>query len=471
MTYPAPIRLKISFDKILRTWDGFGFNYVETAQTRDYQRDPQDYGGFSLLSETARQEILEQIFGEAGLKPGILKMFLDPFHEPSPGHYDHQTTTHWMRYFARSGLQITRARGADLQIIVTLYGPPAWMTRQQVLRGRDLLPACEDVCAAYLISWAQYLRTEEGLPVRYLSLHNEGEDWVRWPADGSDDPEHAHHDYNFFCSPEQVVRMIKVCARQVRAQSIPDLFVTCGETTNWQRFYDWGYADEIADDPQAVADLGLITSHGFYAPVWNHWYGDWRSVGIDVLRARKPALHAWVTSTSWAKMDVEFINEIRNNIYSAGVNAVIPWAGVQVRGKWVGGDPNPGTAFLVHPDGHYEILPGYAYYKQVCQVGQPGMGVARVASNDTLVGAIAFSSNSTSHPDAFVVLNLDEKTQAVDISITPSQAKPGERVYLKGFRTSPVEANAELSPVVLHNGSFIYQTPPRSVTTFILSGG
>ena len=38
--------------------------------------------------------------------------------------FDHKTTTEWMRYFVREGLDRTRARGADLQIITTLYGPP-----------------------------------------------------------------------------------------------------------------------------------------------------------------------------------------------------------------------------------------------------------------------------------------------------------------------------------------------------------
>ena len=51
-------------DKILE-WDGFGFNYVEAAQSRDYAESPQDYGGFSLLNAEQKQEILELIFGES----------------------------------------------------------------------------------------------------------------------------------------------------------------------------------------------------------------------------------------------------------------------------------------------------------------------------------------------------------------------------------------------------------------------
>jgi hypothetical protein len=41
----------VDFTKKLRTWDGFGVNYVEVAQTRGYGTNPQEYGGFGTLSE------------------------------------------------------------------------------------------------------------------------------------------------------------------------------------------------------------------------------------------------------------------------------------------------------------------------------------------------------------------------------------------------------------------------------------
>jgi hypothetical protein len=117
MSYNNTIeRYRVDFSKKIRDWDGFGVNYVEAAQTRDYGADPQEYGAFSLLSESQRQEILDMIFGEDGLKPGLIKMLLDCFHQEEPGPdynwdpnvidleaYDHTTTTEWMRYFARGG--------------------------------------------------------------------------------------------------------------------------------------------------------------------------------------------------------------------------------------------------------------------------------------------------------------------------------------------------------------------------------
>ena len=51
------LRTQVDFSKVIREWDGFGVNYVEAAQTRDYHAAPQEYGGFSLLSEADRAGI------------------------------------------------------------------------------------------------------------------------------------------------------------------------------------------------------------------------------------------------------------------------------------------------------------------------------------------------------------------------------------------------------------------------------
>lgn len=465
-------QLAVDFAKKLRPWDGFGVNYVEMAQTRDDLAEPQDYGGFGTLTEESRQRILDLIFGADGLKPGLVKMFLDPFHQPKPGDggvqqpdvldmaaYDHETTTRWMRYFVGEGLTRTRARGDHLSIITTLYGPPAWMTRQRFVRGRDLDPHYKYELARYMISWARFLR-QQGLPVRYISLHNEGEDWMRWPADGStaDSP---HHDYNLYWPPEQVVDFLRMMRPMLDAQGLSKVDLTPGETTNWYRFYEWGYAEAIADDPEAVRNVGLITSHGFYGPP-GRWYGDWRSVGIDAIRLRRPGLHAWVTSTSWGKMDAAFVWEIHNQIYSAQVNGIIPWAAVQRSGQWAGGDPNPGTAIRVSAEGgSYTVEPGYYFYKQVCRAGQPGMAVVRGMSNDSQVSLIAFANNGLRHPDAFVVINTADQSASLPIRVHGSDATAFE-----GYRTSPGENYISLGKFTVQGEMLAYQAPPGSVTTF-----
>ncbi|RPH99757.1 MAG: hypothetical protein EHM72_10815, partial [Calditrichaeota bacterium] len=323
------VRAQVDFSRVLREWDGFGFNYVQVSQTGDYQQDPQEYGGFSILSEEERREIIELVFGNEGLKPGILKMFCDPWHQRDIGTpFDHTTTTEWMRYFVREGLKLARARGDSLQIITTLYGPPAWATKQKFLRGRDLDPEQKYNLANYIVDWVEFLRVNENFPIRYISLHNEGEDWMRWPADGKSGNIGTGHDYNMFWPPEQVVDFLKFMRPMLDSRSLNDVGLTPGECTNWYRFSYWGYADAIADDPGALSNLGLVVSHGFYGGGYGRWFGEHRSIGIDRIRELRPEMKAWVTSTSWSKMDVENLKEHHGNIYTAKVNGIIPWAGI-----------------------------------------------------------------------------------------------------------------------------------------------
>ncbi len=289
---PAGVSLKVDFSQKVRAWDGFGVNYVETHQTRDYRKLQDEYGGFSLLTQEQRNRILDMIFGADGLKPSLVKMFLDPFHEgytkagndnDDPNNvdmarFDHQTTTKWMRYFVKQGLAITEKRGANLTIITTLYGPAPWMTKQKFVRGRDLDPAEKYELAEYMISWVKYLREVEKLPVKYISLHNEGESPTRWDPEAktAGDPK---HDYNLWWPPQQVVDFLKFMPPMLAKQGLSDVGVTNGEPSSWVNFNKFGYAKAILNDPVALNNLGLITSHGF-GPVFE-------SDGTDAIRAKE----------------------------------------------------------------------------------------------------------------------------------------------------------------------------------------
>jgi O-glycosyl hydrolase len=454
-------RAVVDFGRKLQPWDGFGFNYVETAQTVDYRDDPQDYGGFSLLDASDRLKIIELVFGEDGLKVGLLKMFCDPWHQTAAGRpYDHQTTTKYLRYFAAEGLKQTRAAGRDLTILTTLYGPPGYMTKQKVLRGRDLDPARKNDLVEYLVGWVRFLREKEGLPVKYVSLHNEGEDWSRWTRAGLTD--NPSHDYNLFWPPEQVVEFIKLVHDRLQQAGLKEVRVTPGENTNWYRWGAWGYADAIAEGPVALAKLGLITSHGFYAGAYGRWFGDHQSAGTDRLRALRPDLRAWVTSTSWGKMDAQNLKEHHGNIYAAKVNGIIPWAGIQRPAKWVGGDPNPGSAFTVREDGGFEVRRGYYFYKQVSRAGQPGMAVVQASAMDSELALLGFAGNGTANPDAFVVINLG-RDKTVNLRIKGSAA-----VRFLAFRTTEDEKDryAAIGGFTLEQGSLAYAAPGGSATTF-----
>lgn len=467
-------RLIVDFGKPLRPWDGFGVNYVEACQTRDYARYPQEYGGFHCLSEAQHQEIIDLTFGEDGLKPGIVKMFLDCWHQPEPADgynfdplcldpaaYAHDETTGWMLKFVQRGHERTLARGADLNIITTLYGPPAWMTKQKFVRGRDLDRQYTTEVAKYMIAWAKHLRENKGLPVNYISLHNEGEDWIRWDEAGATAGT-LDHDYNLYWSPEQVVDFLRFMPDMLRAFGLSDIGVTPGECTGWYRFHAWGYADAIVSDAQALSNLGLITSHGFKGgDIDSEWFNDWRSAGIDQLHEARPDLHAWVTSTSWSKMDVFFVEEMRQNIYSAKVNAIIPWACIQLQGQWEGGDPNPGTAFRVYEDGRYEVTKGYHFYKQISRAGQTGMAVCAAYANDRRIGLIAFGGAETSHPDAFLILNLGDQPRDLCVQVRGSRHS-----QFSACCTSATMDYSDQGNYQVDEGVLTVRVPPFSASTY-----
>jgi len=465
---------KVEFEKAIREWDGFGFNYVQTAQSMNYTADPQDYGGFSILSEEKKLEILELVFGKDGLRPGVMKLFLDPFHQTEdhvnpqgldqilPENYDHESTTGHMLEFVRRGLELTRRDGRDLELITTLYGPPPFMTAQKLLRGRDLDPAYREELAKYIVSWAKHLKAQ-GLPIRYLSIHNEGEDYHRWPYDGSHGNIGTGHDYNLWWTPEAVAQFVTLLRQTLDANGLDELGVTPGENTNWTRFYTWGYAQALADDAQAMQSLGLITSHGFSAGMpGDRWYGDHRSTGTDLLRSIRPKLHSWVTSTSWSKMDAKFLYQIYGNIYCAKVNAIIPWAGIQRAPLWVGGDPNPGNAIAVHEDGTYEVRDGYYYYKQVSTIGQPGMYVASTCATATEVAVIAFEKGATDNPNGLTIINCSDKEVKLHLNVSGCTTE-----VWNCTRTAVAdnERYAQLADVKSENGSISLILPPNSATT------
>ena len=401
------VKATINFEDHLRTWDGFGVNYVQTAHTRDYDDFPQEYGGFSLLDENEKDEIIDLFFGEDGLKVNLVKMFLDPLHQKEPGGaYDHETTTQYMMEFVKKGHEKVKQRGADMQIMTTLYGPPAYMTLQKTLRGRDLDPDHKHDLADYMIDWAKYLQDQE-LPIKYISLHNEGEDWRRWPASGTYANFDHGHDYNMYWRPSEVSDFLAFMPEVMQEKGLEGVSVTNGEPSRWYQFYFSGYAKEIYENKKALENIGLLTSHNFYrsVPPGHRWFAGTSNLGTDLIRKERPDLHAWVTSASWGDMDVDFVWQIYMNIYMAKINGYIPWAAIQRPPHWIGGDPNPGTAITVRENGEYEVNPGYYWYKQVTRAGQPGMAVAYAECMDSELQLMAFAQNDTDNPDAFSIIN------------------------------------------------------------------
>ena len=162
-------------------------------------------------------------------------------------------------------------------------------------------------------------------------------------------------------------------------------------------------------------------------------------------------------------MDAQFIANLQSHIYNAKVNAIIPWATVQRFGKWIGGDPNPGTAFNVDDKGQVSVKLGYYFFKQVSRAGQPGMEVGSVLIPDGNVKLIAFASNNTKHPDAFVVTNVGQHAESVKVEIRGNTAKS-----FLAFQTTNDEKKryAAIGNFAVQDAVLAFESPATSVTTF-----
>jgi len=473
--------VEIFFDRPLRAWDGFGVNYVEACQTRDYAKYAQDYSGFSFAQPATKATILEMIFGKEGLRPGLTKLFLDPFHEGKTeadndnadplkidlSGYDHMTTTQHMRAFNREGMQLMQTWGGELQAIATLYGPAPWMTRQDYVLGRDLDENQRLEVAEYLASWAKYLKEKEGIPVRYISFHNEGDAYYRWPRDGSN-PGEDHRDYNMYWPPEQVVDFLDISRKVLDANGLEDVGLSTGETQSWYRFDQWGYATAITHNAAALNNLDLMASHSFaFLDIPNSvYYGDFRSIGQDLIRAKRPEVKAWVTSMPWAD-GVEFAENIRRNIYECKINGLIPWAIISGANQWMQSDGTYSdgsmkVAFKIQPDGSLQISPRYFFYKQLTRAGQPGTSVCQVVSKDPAIGVLAFTANDSRNTDAFVIINKSDGPKDIQITIKGAKATGFE-----AFRTSDTDFYQQIEDQLVNAAGIInYTAPARSVTSF-----
>ena len=469
------VRATIDFSDTLRSWDGFGFNYVETFNDYHYSEGEgaQDYGGFNILSEKDKKEIIDLTFGENGLKVALVKMFLGPNHQQEPhGAFDHEWSTKSMRYFVSEGVRLAKNQGRDVQIITTLYGPPAFVTKQQENRGRDLDPNKKDILYTYMADWVKYLQ-DNNFPIKYLSPHNEGEGWLRWDVDGRSGKAGDGHDYNLHWPREQVVDFVKDMPKVLKSMGIEGVKVTCGETYSWDRFDSWGYARSLADDPQAIESLGLVTSHGFLN---SGGFGQWNcrhtGEGNETIRAKRPDMHAWVTSTSWSKMDDHFAREIHSNIYTSEVNAIIPWAGINRPGTWGEYDPNPGAAFFVKPDSTYRVQPGFYYYKQFTQAGQPGMQVVQSYDMDSEIALTAFAEGESNNGNNFVLTNTGARDRKIEITL---KGLKDDKIAYEIFRTSEKkhtqfdenERYECIGRIKSKDGKLVYDIPKKSVTTFM----
>lgn len=403
----------IDFNNTMQDWDGFGFNYVQACKTLDYEKNPQDLGGFSVLTRQQKQVIVDLIFGKEGLQPNVIKMFLDPLHlQKSGGAYDHETTTENMRYFVSEGLKHSEKWNYPVEIITTLYGPPAFMTKHNSPSTSVLDPKYKKEMSLYMIHWLKYLRKHD-YPVTFLSIHNEGTDWLRFPMyNNYRDPVQLNRDYNQLWRPKAIADYMAFMKPLMIKEGVGDIGLTPGEPINLFRFYHFGIADEILKNEQALASIDLITSHGFgMGNSYGRGYANANNYGATMLKSKRPELKSWITSMGWEDMKIKFGASIYEHIYGNQVSSIIPWAGIQQSSQWGHVNKHSACAVKVFDDSTFQVKKGYYLYKQFTKAGRAGMKVVKTAINRPDVLVAAFAQNGTDNPDAFTVINLGETSR------------------------------------------------------------
>lgn len=434
------LRAHVDFSRKLRDWDGFGVCFTDKATV-----DPEEY--FTLNEH--HQRFLQEFFGSNGLRMGIVKMFIDPFRlnycqqdsdedqivEVNEYHFYDLPSFH--AQLARYILEVARNGGVDLKIILSGLCPPAWMTRQKELSGRDLDPVNRIHYSRYMVAWARYLSVTEKLPVYCLSLHSRGEMWQLWDSYGI--PLYSNTGMNLYWSPEMVVDFLKLIRRQLDHNGLEHIGLSPGDTKNWGNFYDWGYADLISEDPLALKAVSLLTSNANLSGNSN----DFCSTGIDLIHEKRPDLHAWVTADELRNIRPGSISALYKLIYRTKVNSVIL------------------STTIKNKDSSFSQSKDLSFLKPVCKAGQPGMGVCQVGCNGSDIFIIGFSSNSTGNTDSFVLIN-DEK---LDWNM-PIEIRGSASAKFSVYRTSVSENFLRLEDVTVKEGKIHYLAPAKSVSGF-----
>lgn len=440
----------VDFSKTLQVWDGFGVNYVETAQTRNYEDWAQDFGGFSKLSEAERQQLMDALYGPDGLGLALHKIFLDPWGQAAPdAPYEFERTTKWSRYFLREAVKRTSAEGRELRILTTLYGPPAWATQQRKLLARDFDPAQADALAKYMAAWVKFLQDKEGVQVEFLSLSNEAKDATFFTEDGMGP--RGNSDYNIAWKEDEMINMM----RRMRVL-LPKVGFTPTEPTGWDgaNYYPFTRTKELCDA------LGIVAAHSFGRS--DQWGPDF----VKKAREKKPGIPVWTTSHDWRQGGVDFALHTYTQIYTVGVNGIITWQVSKNLSEWRPAPKNPNAAIMMRPSGKPELGRAYFILKQLSRAGQPGMAVAQTAAEHEKVRLMAFASNGTRHPNSLILVNNG------DVAISLRLAVSG--ISASTWHARRTDESAEqwraLEPLrAQEKGSIVTELPPKSVTTLFQS--
>jgi glucuronoarabinoxylan endo-1,4-beta-xylanase len=429
--------ITINKSRIAQTVIGFGASGNDSA-TQFYNRienPAKQVEVFSLLYGTGHQQMGLTVF-RAGISPLVCA---------SEASY-HAGPTNWnwkAKWEDANKNMIAAIKGIypDLAVIVVPWSPPAWMKDNGSTVHGSLKPMYYDMFADFMYQWVNYSINNRKMPIKYVSIENEPSVHPKWDC----------CDY----TPEQMDAVAKAVANAIHGND------RIHSTLNGV----WVGAPETSTEPQAVAYLTELNSTGtinlldFIAShaygIYQHWHPhvDLRpySHGKPILQpevcdGKHPNDSSMADAIKWAQIIHAALRD--------GEGMFLFW--------WLASDSKTLKQLVnITGDGSCTVPKRGWVFGQYSRFMRPGdviIDSSVNAGSSLLVNASKDSSNKVSivvvNPNPSAAITADINGLANSTARVSCIATTGEDdLAPKGNQT-------------VANGSFTYQFPPNSVTSF-----
>lgn len=336
----------------------------------------------------------------------------------------------------------------DIKIIASSWSPPAWMkSNNNVSEGGILLPEFYEEYAECIVAYIKLFKQETGLDLYAISLQNEPTFWEPY--------ESCQYTPRTYCD------LIRVVGERFELEGLTTKMFYPEEVMVRQSDMA-GWMNTLNNDEYARKYVDIVAVHGYErtgisageigGELWEKYYNDY----VNYPGYPK---QFWMTETSGQQNTLEgairLVSGMSNAIKYGKLNAWVFWS---ISGE--AHDPyDPSHVYNLMLSG--EKLKKYYVSKNYYRYVRPGARAVESSSSDVdiLVNTFWHEADNTL---TYVLINksAEEKTVNFDSYTMANDT----RLY----RTSPTENCEE---IVIPSGSEVYLLPPKSVSTFVLTGG
>ncbi len=437
----------ITFDKSLVQQEIWGFGASANNPADDLMK---------LESESAKNEILDELFGTEGSNAGlsIVRLEINPFTkdapkefdalqatiEPEKGVWDFDTDQH-QRWFADEAIK----RSDDMQFAGSVWSPPGWMKENlpgnanhsggDPIYGGILKPEHYGDYAEYLKVWAEKYRNDYGYDVKWISVQNE-------PAEKKLDMPWAGTSYSF----EAMDAVLSTTIDVFQEANLPVLIggpECSGLDASMQ------YLDNLS--PETLEKLGFVAVH---------FYGGYDVERYDLEQYNKPIFQMEYCNTGKNDSSIDNGLVIAKQISTAlnnGYNSYLYWWCVNKMG---GETPSTGQSLIdFNADGYYLANKRLYTMGQYSRFIRPGYQLVQSASGNSNLIVTTAIDPATGKVSVVVVNNSSNAIEANINGFTSNTAEV--------YRTSETENIAHIGAVSPADGQLVYSFAPKSVTTIV----